>query len=476
MTQQSFVLPASVGAADVQVFTPAGETAAEWRLATPGKRLVFDAAASGLFHIRVAPLGETPWLAAAMIDVERSSDLSPVLRRKEALAPESPILPYEFAATDDLLPSGLFTFNTPLKRTHLQQERGLRSLSATELVLMQWPYSRQSSRPRHIAVGLGLDSRPLRTGGWEPFYGPWELTESATAESWTFEIYRGPASAPLAAHNARVRVHFAIEQSRVLRLLVPLFQGGVRVTVGSLNGDVSVTVRPADPNLHMLMQAIGSGSAIESLALLDYVAMGATEEVDQDPWGQAAFGLLALRKHPDAFPSKDAAALADRCPWFADASIIAANLLLADDDPDIAQALRRLSHARKVGAPYFSVSNAMLGDLLVILAADAEAAEHRAFAAQELRLWRKRLPFQAATGPYFAWIAPGGSRNRGRIDARYNRTIFQGLLHENGLSPMSDLWSASPSDYFPSLRVTPRTTIALPEPSLPLIKDQLEED
>lgn len=449
MTTQHFTLPDAVGAANVQVFSPDGAPLMEQRLATPGDRLEFDARETGVFQIRIDPVGEPAWLTPVEVDATRSGDLSEALVRASTPISSQRLHRVPLAPPRQLDP----TANLP---TVVRVERGRKSTSRDLVTVgrvsryltdafepafgrpnrFDLSVSAPAVRPaipspppiRRITVGVSIDAHPLRDGGWRPYEGPWDLAEGDDNARWTLDILRRPDDPPLSAKNARVRVHIAVEKTRVLRLLAPVFLGGVRITLEAREGDVVASVRPIDPTLHVLMQALGAGGEADPLQLLDHVATASGPAMLEDPWAVAAFGLVAQRKHVDAFTVQDAVKLADDCPWFVDASIIAANLLMAGEDPDIPQALRRLSHARKVGAPYFTVSSAILGDLLVILAADAEDAEIRAKARRELRLWRKRLPFQSAIGAYFAWVTKGGARNGGHVDARYVRPLYQGLL------------------------------------------------
>lgn len=451
MTVQRFSLPKAIGAANVQVFSPEGAPLMEQRLATPGDVLEFEAQVDGLFQIRIDPVGEPAFLTAVEVDASRSNDLSETLTRSEGrLSPTrrrkvdlTPVLRKPVRREPVARDAGPVDFSIATKsasRALVTADSEYRPIS--DLVAFGRPNQLgfPTYRPaldiispslapiRSIAVGVSLDERPLRDGGWRPFDGPWEIFDADEDGRWTVDIVRDQHHPPLSARNARVRVHVAVERTRILRLLVPLFVGGVRLTLSAQDGDVGVVVRPIDPTLHTLMQALGAGSEADPMKLLDYVATTSSPEALEDPWATAAFGLLALRKHPGTFTVGDAMRLADGCPWFSDASIIAANLILAQNEPDVPQALHRLSHARKVGAPYFTVANEMMGDLLVILAADAKAASDRTTAQRELRLWRKRVPFQSAAGSYFAWITQSGARNRGNIDSRYARILFRGSV------------------------------------------------
>ena len=491
MTAQHFTLPDAVGAANVQVFSPDGAPLMEHRLATPGDRLEFDARVNGVFHIRIDPVGEPPFLTPVEVDASRSEDLS------EALVRAAPATPVSRMRRLQLPTSG--GPDTPLQLATAERVERSRKRTAQGLVPgatsgSRYSYYTQGSvfgranwlgpsaslvpkrpappslRPapiRRLAVGISIDQRPFRDGGWRPFEGPWDIRESDQSARWSFDILRRPEDPPLNARTARVRVHVAVEHMRVLRLLVPLFLGGVRVTLEARERDVVTSIRPIDPTLHVLMQALGADGEADPLQLLDHVARASGPAMLEDPWAAAVFGLIAHRKHADAFTADAAIKLADQCPWFVDASIIAANRILASDDPDIPQALRRLSHARKVGAPYFKVSSAMLGDLLVILAADALDPDDRVTARRELRLWRKRLPFQSSTGAYFAWVTQGGARNSGRVDARYVRPLFQGWVAP-GVTDSLDLvpeigWEEAYHLDLPSALAPPRLVI-LDEP------------
>lgn len=486
MTAQHFILPATIGAANVQVFSPDGAPLMEQRLATPGDRLEFDARESGVFQVRIDPVGEPAWLTPVEVDANRSEDLSQALVRATAPTSTPRLHRVPLTSRRQVDPTVNLPTAVPAERGRKSASRDLVSVGRASRYLT-FPFEAGFGRPnrfdlsvgarllavespipppppiRRLTVGVSIDVRPFRDGGWRPYEGPWDIAEGDQDARWTFDILRRPDDPPLSAKNARVRVHIALERTRILRLLAPLFQGGVRVTMEAREGDVVASVRPVDPTLHVLMQALGAGAEADPLRLLDHVAQASSPAMLEDPWAAVAFGLIAHRKHADAFTVRDALKLADECPWFVDASVIAASLLLADERPNVPEALRRLSHARKVGAPYFTVSSAMLGDLLVILAADAEEADVRATARRELRLWRKRLPFQSATGAYFAWVTQGGARNGGHVDARYVRPVFQGLVAP-GVSGSLDLvpeigWEEGYLLDLPSVLAPPRLAI-----------------
>lgn len=431
MSVKIFRLPADVGAANVQVFGPDGEPVSIPVLATAGDAIPFDVRQPGVFHVRVDPIGEDTRLLSFEIDDLSPEELSdglalrsvgtgPALGSLEVL----PEVPQRLPSFSGKAARALHDRDAVASTDEiLTVSRRLRTISTVEIKPLIF-----SPVDRHVTVGLSYDAAPLAPGGWKPFHGPWDASVVPDGPDTALEIRRDPGSHRLTEENARLRVHVAVEKQKAMRLLVPMFMGGVRVTVRVTDADVGVVVRPLDPTLHVLMQAFDAGSEADPLVLLDRVARTGSDALDSDPWAETVFGVLARRKHPDAYPVEHAVDAAKRFPWMADVSILAGNLLLTRARPDIDLALRHLSHARRIGAPYFKVTNALLGDLLVTLAADAPDAFQRRRAATELALWRRRIPFQFAAGPYFAWLMRGGARSGRSLDARYHRTMFRGVF------------------------------------------------
>lgn len=428
MSTKSFRPPRAFGAANVQIFGPDGAPLTGQELTDVNSPIRFEARDTGRFFARINPIGEESRLVSFEAGPEGPEEVSlaepsPVPTARAASLAGAAIAPPAISTALSTFSTGFTTgLVTALPDFTLsaeeEEDQDEAPLGAGQSLV--------SPIERRLAVGLSYDSAPMRFGGWRPFDGPWPLSQSRDAESWTLEVRRDANSPDLRPTNARLRLHIALEGQKILRLLLPIFEGGTAVTLRVADSDVGVSIRPLDETLHVLMQAFAAGSDADPMILLDKVARTGAGSLDEDPWALVVFGLLAQRKHPDAFTVQDALAAAGRFPWMSDASIVAANLILAQPQPDVGQALSHLVHARRIGAPYFVATNALLGDLLVTLSADAPQVADRRRAGQELAIWRRRIPFQASAGPYFAWLTRGGWRNRGFIDRRYQTVVFDG--------------------------------------------------
>lgn len=451
MSRKQWKLPSNLGAANVQVFAPDGAPVTDRVLKAGGEVVTFDARTLGVFQIRIDPVGDRPTLVPIeVVDLQPGSVQArmPATRYGRRLVRED-APPIVFKSMLGLPKRATISPDLPVRsgtRALVVHQEAPVDIGRRKYLAKDWtpppppPPLPLVPDPR-VTVGLSVDRFPLAAGGWEPFDSPWPLETRQEEDGWSFEIRRGATDSSLTAENARVRVHVAVERRRTLRLLVPVFMGGVRVTIRPAGDDVGLSVSPLDNNLHVLLQAFHAGSEADPMALLDWVAQTRSHLLDEDPWAQLVFAVLASRKHPDALTLDEASAFADQFPWLADASIITANLHLAQPDPEVGKALSRLVHARRIGAPYFASINALMGTLLVSLAADAREEAHRRAAARELRSWRRRLTFQVAAGPYFAWLMRGGARTRGGVDERYHHILFQGRTlpvgRDSYLEPLS---------------------------------------
>jgi hypothetical protein len=445
MSTVRFRPPQEIGAANVQIFSPTGAPVANSELVTYSAPFEFEAREQGLFYARVTPVGEDAQFLTFYVGSR--ADVSGV--------PPGPAGGVEIQ--DNRHPtywsyepknSGVdvvWVGPGQAGRAEIQDSRHLTYWNYTPKIgslreattNFQWdtesaPGWRNlgrrgpgTNRPRRISAGLSYDSLPNKFGGWRPFTGPWPLAVFKSDNRWWFELGRS-GDEPMNEENGRLRLHISIEESRAQRLLIPVFLGGVSGTIDTSGPEIKVSLRARDENIQLLLQGLSSASGPESDALLDIAAKSRSNSVNDDPWASLAFGLLAQQRHPDAFSVSEAQLLEQEFAWIPDTSIILANLLLRGQSPDVGSALNHLEKARRVGAPYFVMTNSLHGDLLVTLAADAPLDEHRKRAASELAIWRRRIPFQMAVGPFFSWLTRKGWQSDGKLDRRYVRPLFSG--------------------------------------------------
>ncbi|UPT92346.1 hypothetical protein HAP41_0000049490 (plasmid) [Bradyrhizobium barranii subsp. apii] len=310
------------------------------------------------------------------------------------------------------------------------------------------------------SLGLSYDSQPLRYGGWRPFAE--SIVKTRRTDSGDVEVVfdRGD-KLPTANSGARLRLSFAIEANRVQRILVPLFAGGVKVVLRTMEAPYlssdTLSIVPARPETHALLQALTSNSTEIATGIWNEIGHGpahlaryASADISDDPWVSVAVGVLMLRlgwlHHNDYWLEE----LARNHPWIADASILAAHQRLAQTPPDVDGAIEHLQQARRVGAVYFFEANRLQGDLLVALAADGPDEIHRGLAAVELAHWRTNLANQVQVGAFFSWLMTRGARTRGGLDQRYSTILDSGRLtrqnrHVDVLSSLSVIDAAGAS-------------------------------
>jgi hypothetical protein len=237
--------------------------------------------------------------------------------------------------------------------------------------------------------------------------------------------------------TARLRLSFAIEHTKVQRILVPLFAGGVtvRMRIADAGSGGRLSVTPTRRETHGLVQALASSSLQAAKSIWEDISTGprhlasyASADVTTDPWVSVAVGLLMTRLGWLSGAQSWVEGLAQQYPWLADASVLAAHVRLAQATPDVDGALKHLQMARRIGAVYFVDANRLQGDLLVALAADAPEPKQRETAGKELNRWRDHLNNQVQVGALFSWLMTKGARTHGALDSRYSAVVDRGWL------------------------------------------------
>ncbi len=326
---------------------------------------------------------------------------------------------------------------------------------------------------RRFSIGLSVDTRPMGYGGWRPYVGPWPTSFSKARDradafdhgavlenvkSARLHIQRdhitlisskGDARGmPLPADGARLRLSVSIEGLRVERTLVPLFAGGVTVEFAlDPSGGLLLDVAPVDLEKQSLSRALSSAVGSEGQGIwsdftrrtpvTDYIS----GDIPEDPWTTILAMLCAVR-----FPAIEerealqwAPKLTGQFGWIPDSHVLLARSLLIGTAPDdrvaaAAEALRALSMARRLGAPYFAYTNTLLGDMLTALRDGAPEAEQRAQATKEMGYWSRHLPHQRAAGSSFSWVMSSGARSRGGLDERYSSILAFGSVNATALT------------------------------------------
>ncbi|WP_372784650.1 pYEATS domain-containing protein [Phenylobacterium sp.] len=321
---------------------------------------------------------------------------------------------------------------------------------------------RESSKARPITIGLSQDTRPRTAGGWRPYRGP---APDVLVADGAVEVMLQPTQIlPAPDKGARLRMSVAIAEARVERFLVPLFAGGVRIVFSAsalTTVDVTMRVIPIESGRRALCQALAVGYADEARDIVGGFfgdVSRAPLDSRNDPWTAIVTALLAVRFPELSIPTTDSwcAFAKESASWIADAHILAAREWLdrgrRSEGPEreraAAQAIDALAEARRVGAPYFALSNTLMGDMLTSLASGAPGADNRERAAVEAKRWRRDITFRRSIGATFSWTmarrnAPGQkdrslySPTRGGLQAAYSKVLFRGAVDLDQIRPKS---------------------------------------
>ena len=422
MTEVSFFAPQDEGALRVRLRSPSGAIS-DW-LASPFDPVrVLSHQEPGDYVATLEPLGELPVeYAFSVADEAGAVDVQPprVTELRSRSSTFERVSPSGRDGSGDRPPPPEVTRSSDLPP--VQDE------------------ARESPNPgassRRITVGLS-ENVPYQRAHWRPYAGG-DVRVDLTSSGLDVVI----ADRPDQWRAPRLRISTALESVRVERLLVPRFEGGVRVTIraGALaTADLVVRVVPSDPSRRALVQALGarSGAEAKTLAaglasnpLLEHLSDPSTSK--RDPWTVVVIGLLATR-----FPAFGE--VADRLwahvdpvsiGWVADVHVLTARRRLtlashANTEEKVraaGQAIKELTEARRTGAPHFSQTNRMMGDLLGALSDGAPTDPQRRAAALERDQWRRAILLGGSAGPTFTWVM--ANRNVGRGDADAVPTVY----------------------------------------------------
>jgi hypothetical protein len=318
------------------------------------------------------------------------------------------------------------------------------------------PSDTRFDRGRRLSVGLAQEG--AKPDDYKPFQGvaTMELADGR------LELNVAPPSDWSADIGRRVRLSVAIQDVRVERLLLPLYRGGVRVTIlpsRFSTNDVELEILPTDPRLRALARALMAGTKAEAEAVRSIVGRtkpgsGESETGVIDPWERMLSALLSIR-FPDVFPvmsEEMARDLATSAPWAYDVHVIHARQILyapstrrrADAAPDV---LRLLRKAQTCGSPYFAYVNQLFAEMIDGLAghfADIDSEALGRSAARVRARWMREQPLQSTAGPSFSWLgrdetllaqgvlAPN-RRSSGTVSATSNTVLFKGRVVDGKL-------------------------------------------
>jgi hypothetical protein len=454
--------PKEAGAARISVFAPNGRMLAASRLVLPPTgTFEFNAPNPGIYTASLESLGaghalwsfpvegsEALTLQAPSLNSLRPRRIGRADASSEPSDDTSRVSP-EIEVAEPGADYESSTGGVPGSLNRIQQQGTAISVLAGAVAPEGWAIPSMGaatmSTPRFnpdlgavYSLGLSYDSRPLSYGGWRPFTS--ETVQMRHIDSGDVEVdFDRGDHLPPPDSGARLRLSFAVQSTRVQRMLVPLFAGGVKVRLRTAMSPYvtndKLSIVPSRPESHALLQALTSNSTEVATSIWNEIGFGpahlaryASADVNDDPWVSVAVGLLMLRLGWLTGHDYWLEGLAQQHLWVADASILAAHQRLGQTPPDLDGALKYLQQARRIGAVYFFEANRLQGDLLVALAADATQDRQRQLAAGELIRWRTNLANQVQVGAFFSWLMTRGARTRGNLDHRYSTIVDSGRL------------------------------------------------
>jgi hypothetical protein len=279
--------------------------------------------------------------------------------------------------------------------------------------------------PSRFKVGIASDTTPDEVGGWKPYFSPFRVEVFSSTDRLTFKTdYDGEEQ--LEAGRARVRYSIAVQRSYLRRFLLPIYLGGVEVTLkaaGPRDDDISLSIYPSRTEARLIIQALTASSSKEAQALVDTSqadlqtkAGAAIDGKLGDPWLAVASGFVARRYGWDDMDFAWTEPLAEYYPWISDTLILAAwwNSTKRGGS-DYRACLHYLSSALDRGIPYFADANDTIGDLLVWFASDCPDEPLKMRGRRELNRWRKNTRSYSRAGATLTKISkfgPGVSVSR----------------------------------------------------------------
>ncbi len=308
-----------------------------------------------------------------------------------------------------------------------------------------------------INVGLSEDHSPKKVGGWSPYRFADDVRSELIDGRLELVIPRPTDELPGAASGGRVRLSVALENTRVERVMVPLYRGGTRMLVQASelsSEDMELLVVPVDPVRRALTQALRAGFVTEAQAIAaDLQQVKRDQLVGGDPWIETVLALLGIR-FPGVFPHSAVclpSETIEKYSWIPDIHIVAAHrqLLGAGDDQAkraraAEKAARCFKRARTLGAPYYTYANQLAAEMLGSLLELGINDEVTNLIRFEHDKWLGNAPLQRSAGASFSWVMvdrrvrasrQASSATSGRLNPRHASIVFRARLCAGQLRP-----------------------------------------
>lgn len=403
-TELFFEAPPDLSVGRVQIKTHMGEVA-NW-VATPDNRSFFtENARPGFYVAEISPAGIAP--QSVIFEVKEGVANNVSVPLFSALSVTGGGTTFLEVADEELAIQNLYSFNK--ESSHATADRVLSEASLSPVPAM--------AQEKRLSVGLSQEVGGKRES-WGPFQGQTSL--EFVGGQINLEVKGQPGWSP--SSGERVRLSLAIEDVRVERLLLPMYRGGttIELTPSALSAsDVELRVIPSDPKLRALLRSLQAGTSDEAKAVRDYVLEG--HNLDSmfgkdtgDPWGAILSALLFIR-FPDVFgefPPALTQQLIELVPWSFDSHVINTRQTLyssgssKEEQVSAAKtALNSLAMALVRGAPYYSYTNHLFGEMIEALC-DFDGLPPNVFkkALKIRQRWKREHALQRGAGASFSWL------------------------------------------------------------------------
>lgn len=295
------------------------------------------------------------------------------------------------------------------------------------------------SKPLRFSVGLSADAFDDRPGSWDGPEPEVRLTQDPNTRGLVLEVHRCDDWLT----RPKWRLTVAVENDQPWHAPLPLFKGGVRVTL-------TPTSTPHGPDF----AATFTPCRIPTAALIASLTRLAGEDAEQviawtvsddagdplsflarkleDPWAAAAAALLLVRTERVADAKDWINRLARDFPWLPDAAVAGAWAFAAVSRTSVKQTERHclglMRSARQRGSPYYMLTMALAGEILTALAAGAQDNGVRSAAKDEREAWAKHSRRALRTGAIMSREHAGAAYRSGNLPKASYSVIADGKL------------------------------------------------
>ncbi len=245
----------------------------------------------------------------------------------------------------------------------------------------------------------------------------------------------------------RLRMNLSIWERETLRLNLPKYRDGIRITIrpsedGQLDGIIELT--PLDERLQVLLEALVNMHSDDALKALSWATesmycIEAREFLAQkydDPWAAVVGAVLLANTSQAGKVLEWMDNLSRILPSVSDVYIASAWACASQQDLSRgeieAAVLGRLGKAIHVGAPTFQASSSLAQQLLDSLSLTATETETRTAARRYLEEFSQRFSSRAYPGPYLVWVAQDAFHEAQFLEEDGYSVIASGMLSKTG--------------------------------------------